>query len=160
MNKRKGNQFWKLRSKHGRNKLFATPELLWEAACQYFEWSEAHPFVKRKTRIQEGTGDVSEETITSPVPFSLRAFQLYIGASPIWWNKLRERCKRQNDINYLAVIDRIENIIKGQQLEGALVGVFNSNIVARELGLAGKKSIEPVKSDFKGFQIVIKEKDD
>ena len=25
----KGNQFWMLRSKHGRDKLFATPEALW-----------------------------------------------------------------------------------------------------------------------------------
>ena len=34
----KGNQFWMLRSKHGRDKLFATPEALWEAACEYFQW--------------------------------------------------------------------------------------------------------------------------
>ena len=27
-----GNQFWKNRSKHGRDKLFATPDLLWQAA--------------------------------------------------------------------------------------------------------------------------------
>lgn len=32
----KGNQFWKLRNKHGRSKRFASPEQLWEAACEYF----------------------------------------------------------------------------------------------------------------------------
>lgn len=36
----KGNQFWMLRSKHGRDKLFATPEALWEAACEYFQWCD------------------------------------------------------------------------------------------------------------------------
>ena len=42
----KGNQFWKLRSKHGRDKLFATPDLLWQAACEYFEWCDKHPWYK------------------------------------------------------------------------------------------------------------------
>lgn len=27
----KGNQFWKLRNRHGRSKRFASPEQLWEA---------------------------------------------------------------------------------------------------------------------------------
>lgn len=31
----KGNQFWKLRNRHGRSKRFASPEQLWEAACEY-----------------------------------------------------------------------------------------------------------------------------
>jgi hypothetical protein len=36
----KGNEFWKLRSKHGRDKLFATPELFWQAALEYFQWND------------------------------------------------------------------------------------------------------------------------
>jgi hypothetical protein len=44
----KGNQFWMLRSKHGRDKLFATPEALWEAACEYFQWCDENPWTTRK----------------------------------------------------------------------------------------------------------------
>ena len=44
----KGNKFWMLRSKHGRDKLFATPELLWEAACEYFQWCDENPWTTRK----------------------------------------------------------------------------------------------------------------
>ena len=33
----KNNQFWKLRSKHGRDTLFSSPELLWSAAYEYFD---------------------------------------------------------------------------------------------------------------------------
>ena len=40
----KNNQFWKLRSKHGRDKIFKTPKILWEAACDYFEWCELADF--------------------------------------------------------------------------------------------------------------------
>lgn len=44
----KNNQFWKLRSKHGRDTLFSSPELLWSAACEYFDWCDENPGIKRK----------------------------------------------------------------------------------------------------------------
>ena len=39
----KNNDFWKFRSKHGRDKLFESPELLWEEACKYFQWIKDNP---------------------------------------------------------------------------------------------------------------------
>ena len=39
----KGNQFWKMRETHGRNPIFETPEQLWVAACEYFQWVEDNP---------------------------------------------------------------------------------------------------------------------
>ena len=43
------NQFWKQRSKHGRDMLFASPTLLWEAACEYFEWCEDNPITEPRS---------------------------------------------------------------------------------------------------------------
>ena len=40
----KNNQFWKLRNKHGRDTLFSSPELLWSAACEYFDWCDENPW--------------------------------------------------------------------------------------------------------------------
>lgn len=48
VDKRIGNQFWKLRSKHGRDTLFSTPEKLWEAACEYFEWATDNHYQKQE----------------------------------------------------------------------------------------------------------------
>lgn len=63
----KGNKFWMLRSKHGRDKLFATPELLWEAACEYFQWCDENPWTTRKAiqktvpvRVAKGKEVVTE----------------------------------------------------------------------------------------------------
>ncbi len=42
----KGNQFWKARAKHGRDKIFKTPELMLEAAFDYFKWVEDNPLTK------------------------------------------------------------------------------------------------------------------
>lgn len=39
----KGNRFWEARSSHGRNPKFESPEALWAACCEYFEWVEANP---------------------------------------------------------------------------------------------------------------------
>ena len=33
-------------------KLFATPEALWEAACEYFQWCDEKPMDKQEKAIQ------------------------------------------------------------------------------------------------------------
>jgi len=49
-----GNEFWKARSKHGRDKIFTTPEILWEAACEYFEWVADNPLQKSNYLSRRG----------------------------------------------------------------------------------------------------------
>lgn len=69
-----GNQFWKLRSKHGRDTLFATPDAMWEAACEYFEWCENHPFYKAEAKtVNIGDYQSQVEIVKLPV---MRAFTL------------------------------------------------------------------------------------
>lgn len=52
----KNNQFWKLRSKHGRDTLFSSPEFLWSAACEYFDWCDENPwylYIEGKIRYRQ-----------------------------------------------------------------------------------------------------------
>lgn len=132
----KNNQFWKLRSKHGRDRLFATPELLWEAACEYFDWCDNHPWsvVKKKTK---GKATEKEE---QPVqrPYSLAGLMLYCDANETFWRQFKSS-KSYDDFS--SVISRIENIIETQQFEGALVGAFNANIISRKLSLLEKVDV-------------------
>jgi hypothetical protein len=125
----KGNQFWKLRSKHGRDALFASPELLWEAACEYFEWCDEHPWNSTKTTSSD-KGEFSEVKPTQR-PYSRSGFFLYVGCSDNWLQEFKKNCS----IDFLGVISQIENCIDTQQWEGATVGAFNANIIARTLGL-------------------------
>ena len=59
----KGNQFWKARVKHGRDKTFKTPELMLEAAFDYFNWVEDNPLTKatisRSLFVREDAGTVT-----------------------------------------------------------------------------------------------------
>lgn len=47
----KGNRFWEARSSHGRNPKFESPEALWAACCEYFEWVEANPLPEAAPRV-------------------------------------------------------------------------------------------------------------
>lgn len=123
----KGNQFWKLRSKHGRDALFASPELLWETACEYFEWCDNHPWNK----VDFKGRDNEQVLIPTPRPYSKAGLFTYIDCSENWLLEFRKVASR----DFLRVIERIERVIATQQWEGATVGAFNSNIISRTLGL-------------------------
>lgn len=130
----KSNQFWKLRSKHGRDKLFATPELLWEAACEYFQWCDTNPI-----EAEDNKGTKNVNTVKLNRPYTLKAFCLYCDATEGWWKEFR---KGKYIKDFLPIIHKIEEIIYNQKFEGAAVGIFNSNIIARDLGLSDKKDID------------------
>jgi len=121
--------FWKLRSKHGRDKLFASPELLWESACDYFKWCDENPWVK--TKSTSTSKDESHEETPTQRPYSKMGWFVYIGCSETWLTNF----KKIADVDFLRVIEQIETIIAKQQWEGASVGAFNANIIARTLGL-------------------------
>lgn len=139
-----GNQFWRLRAKHGRDKLFKTPELLWEAATEYFEWCEENPFQEVEQRkgniiIQKGAeiGDIDISPIVN-LPklraFTLHGLCIYLDCSTSYFRAFKSTLKEE-DKDFLTVITRIEEIIYEQKFTGAAAGFLNQTIIARDLGL-------------------------
>lgn len=136
----KGNKFWQRRSEHGRNKLFATPELMWEAACEYFDWVDNNPWLKHEA-IKSGELAGTTMTIETQRPYTLHALCLYLDCSSSYFRSFKSTLK-EKDQDFLTVINKIEETIYNQKYEGASVGAFNANIIARDLGLADKKEVE------------------
>lgn len=130
----KGNQFWKLRSKHGRDKLFASPELLWEAACEYFEWCDKNPWLKHD--VVKG-GDQAGKALQIPTarPYTITGLCIYLGANKTFWEDFR----KAGHEDFSSIITHIEETIYTHKFEGAAVGAFNASIIARDLGLSDKK---------------------
>jgi len=128
----KGNQFWKLRSKHGREKLFASPELLWEAACEYFEWCEQNPLIETDFRGK----DADEVHIPKMRAFTWDGLELFVDIY-----SLRDYKKNPTYADFSQIIIRIEKIIYTQKYTGAAAGFLNPNIIARDLGLIDRKDI-------------------
>lgn len=146
----KGNQFWKLRSEHGRDKLFEIPSLLWEAATQYFNWVDAHPWYKNEA-IK--SGDSAGKIMRVPIarPYTITGFLLYVGANTDYWRQF----KSASHEGFSPVIDQIENAMYTQKFEGAATGAFNANIIARDLGLADKSQTELTGKDGIPFNITL-----
>ena len=142
----KENQFWKLRNKHGRDKIFASPKLLWKAACEYFEWCEQHPLIEVSIKGKDNT----EVAIPKMRPFTLRGLCLYLGCGESYIHQLEAASRSNSDeqsSEFINVATRIRDVIYTQKFEGAAVGLFSYNIIARELGLAekpdGRADIQP-----------------
>jgi len=135
----KGNQFWKLRAKHGRDKLFATPELLWQAACEYFEWCENNPLYEMKAFSYQGI------IVTEKIPV-LRAMTLsqlcfYLNCNEAYFRNFKAYLP-EDEKDFSTVIKDIEQVIYNQKFQGAAGNLLNANIIARDLGLVDKTETE------------------
>lgn len=128
-----GNQFWKLRSKHGRDKLFSSPELLWEAATEYFAWCEENPLLE----IDFKGKDATEVSLPKMRAFTWDGLELYLDIY-----SLRDYKSDPDYKDFSQVITRIEKIIYTQKFTGAAAGFLNPNIIARDLGLKDNTSTE------------------
>ena len=131
----KGNQFWKLRSKHGRDKIFESPEILWEACQEYFEATD-----KRKWKKIEFNGrDATRCEIDIDTPYTLAGLCTFLDINVRTWNDYKNR---ESHRDFLPVVIRVEQIMFSQKFEGAAVGAFNANIIARDLGLRDSKDVD------------------
>lgn len=140
----KGNQFWKLCSKHGRDKLFATPELMWTAACEYFEWCENNPLPEDNIEILKvnGIGDlIKRAPLNKMRAFTIQGLCLYLNCNTKYFNDFQDTIKDKSDETskgFSEIITRIREIIYTQKFTGAAAGFLNPNIIARDLGLIDK----------------------
>lgn len=123
------NQFWKLRSKHGREKIFETPEMLWESCREYFEETDKRKWIK----VEFNGKDAIECHVPTETPYTLTGLFVFLDIDRKTWDLYRNR------EDFIPIVSRVEQIIYTQKIEGATVGAFNANIVARELGLVDKQ---------------------
>ena len=127
----KDNSFWQQRSKHGRDKLFSSPKVLWEAASEYFIWCEENPLTQQNWVGKDGD-EVSKELMR---PFTLSGLCVFLDCEE---QTLKNYGTKKEYKDFFGVYTRICQIVRTQKFEGAAVGLFNANIIARDLGLVEK----------------------
>ncbi len=137
----KGNAFWAMRTKHGVDKLFKEPDTLWQACVEYFEATDARTLNSEEI----GTGSRNyTKTIKKRVPYTLMGLCIFLDVNTGYFRDFKKNIEGKTDKlskGFSVVITRVEEIIFHQQYEGATIGDFNHNIVARALGLVDKKDI-------------------
>jgi len=132
----KGNRFWEIRSRHGMRKLFETPELMWEAACEYFEWCDKNPLIE----IDFKGKDANQVELPRMRPFTIQGLCSYLDCTSAYFRafKSQERGKKED---FITVIAKIEETLYNQKFSGAAAGFLNANIISRDLGLADKTEL-------------------
>jgi hypothetical protein len=137
----KGNRFWELRSRHGRKTLFETPQLLWEAACEYFAWCEDNPLIE----IDFKGKDAERVEIPKMRAMTMQGLCLFLDCNVVYFNHFETELKKREDElskDFCKIVARIRETIYQQKFTGAAAGFLNPNIIARDLGLTEKKEVE------------------
>ena len=130
---KKGNQFWRKRSKHGRDKIIKSPEQLAEAADEYFQECENNPIIELDFKGMQAT----EVQLPHPRPFLKGEFARFCHL--YGWETIEKLKEDSND--FYEVIKNIEGVIRDRKYTYAIVGMFNATIVSRDLGLIDKKDV-------------------
>lgn len=128
-----GNRFWEARSRHGRKPIFATPEMLWEAATDYFAWVDDNPLYEDK--LVTFQGDATHEPVAKMRAMTIGGLCIFLDISQQAWSEYRTR------EGFGEITKQIDQIIRDQKFTGAAADLLNANIIARDLGLADKQEL-------------------
>jgi len=130
-----GNSYWRLRSTHGRPKIFETPEDLLAACNNYFEFVENNPLIEgvlQKVKTDQHTEKVKVYSLPKMRPMTIHGLCNYIDMSVETFHQYEKLS------DFSEVCTRVRQIIYNQKFEGAAAGFFNHAIIARDLGLVEK----------------------
>lgn len=125
----KGNTYYKLAQAWERDKAY-TPEALWEKAVEYFKWVQENPLAEEKV-----FGSGYRTKVAKMRAMTIRGFCMFAHMATSTF-QLYEKRKE-----YSVITARIRDVIFTQKFEGAAAGLFETNIIARELGLIDRRDV-------------------
>lgn len=128
-----GNRFWEARTTIGRPRLFDSPEALWAACCEYFDWVEANPLYEAKAFAYQGQIEV--EYLPKMRAMTIGALCLFLDVNKDTWFTWAKTPV------FSDVVARADEHIRQQKFAGASADLLNANIIARDLGLADKREL-------------------
>ena len=129
----KGNRSWEMRSSHGRDPIFACPDDLWNAACEYFQWAEENPLWEDKVTSFQGVN--THEPVAKMRAMTIAGLCLFLDIDQTTW---RDYGTKEG---FSRVVTRADEVIRSQKFAGAAADLLNANIIARDLGLADKSEL-------------------
>lgn len=126
------SKLWEKR-KIGKPPSFESPQQMWERAIEYFEWCSENSLSADK--VFSFQGEIvhgNEKKLRAMTQAGLCCF---LNISTSSWHNYKAKS------DYLEVTGIIESIMYEQKFSGASAGLFNANIIARDLGLSDKTEI-------------------
>lgn len=118
-------------------KTFDNPEELYEAFEDY------RNYVKENPKKVQKLGYNSVINIEHEMPLTLQGFETFVGAD---LSKYLTAKKGTVYEDYYRITRAIKKEIQHDQLSGALVGIYNANLVSRLVGLHAKETAENLRA--------------
>ena len=114
---------------------YESPEELWEACLEYFQWSKDNPILEEKVFCNNGR--ITRTNLSHIRAMTIDAMCLFLGIIPQTW------INYQNDGRLeFALVPILANIVvRSQKFTGAAAGLLQANIIARDLGLRDNHEI-------------------
>ena len=123
-----GNKFWEQRSSHGTKPKFSSPEQLWSACLEYFQWVEDNPLME--TKVFHSNGQITKTEVPKMRAMTIDGLCIFLGITDQTLYNYRDKSK-----DFLDVVREAERVIRTQKFTGAAADFLNPNIIARDLGL-------------------------
>ena len=133
-----GEEHWQVISRGGRV-ISVTPQGLWEDAVSYFKWCGEQPIRAQKT-LQSGKEAGKKVDIELKRPFTIEGFCLHAGITKRWLMDIKSMHGEQSE--WYMIAEKIITVIYTQNLEGALVDLFNPIVISKILNLDKPKEDE------------------
>lgn len=151
--KRKGNRYGVDSGNFFKPKKFETPEDLVNSFVDYLEWNSERFFEKQEA-IKSGDLAGSCMTVQINYPLTIRAFCSFVGIHITTFHNYQSDEQYKE---YFGVCKKIKQFIEQDQIEGAAIGAYNSNLIARLIGLKDSQQSELILPEMiKHFDIGIK----
>ena len=93
--------------------IFLTPNKLWVACQQYFDWCLENPLIREGSYVAR--------------PFTIQGLRAFLGVTATKWSSM----KKEERFGF--VIERVDDIIASQQYSYAAVGVYNASLVSKTI---------------------------
>ena len=145
-------KLWQHVNPIGRPPKFRSAKLLWDKAVEYFAWVDSNPihleggtYVYR--RMVRGNDELkkAENNGTAPRPYTISGFCTFANICRQWADFKKDYSAKNEE--FCEVINAIENVIRTQQVEGAMVKLYDSNLTARLNGITDKTQTEVTGAD-------------
>ena len=124
-----------------KNKYIESPEKFWELFVEYKEHTKKKSNLRTK---REYVGKFGEEKDTPlETPLTIEGFENYVADKGII-NDLGDYFANTNNNykEYSTICTRVKRVIRQDQIEGGMVGQYNSSITQRINGLTDKIQID------------------
>lgn len=116
---------------------FDTPEDLYTAFEEYRDFVKSNPKLVQKLAYNQVVN------IEHELPLTLQGFETFVSAD---LSRYLSAKKGTTYEHYAITIRRIKKEIQSDQLQGALIGTFNANLVSRLVGLHAKETAENLRA--------------